>query len=72
MKYIIQLSLFPELVPPVVYKVSNIRNNKLTKDEVEEIRQKLLSGEFSQATLAKKYCVTQQCISDIKNHVTWT
>lgn len=45
--------------------------NKLTKEQVIEIRQKIADKTISQCKLAKELGVTQNCISEIVNRQTW-
>jgi hypothetical protein len=45
--------------------------SKLTRREVQEIRQKYSSGNYSQRALAKEYSVNQRVIWDIVNNKKW-
>jgi DNA-binding transcriptional regulator YiaG len=44
---------------------------KFTEEQVKEIRRKILAKEISQTKLAKELGVTQNCISEIVNRLTW-
>ena len=46
-------------------------NTVLTKDNIIDIKNKLLSGNYTQADIHREYGISRQCVLDIKSNKSW-